>query len=117
MAELTAQLLRTSRQVLTTLLAGRGSPASPTERPMVSQIKADMTDIADFHHRQHHNDWLTVVDAETQVGTRYVCRCSGGYTVWVDVGNVTRRRQVPEPGPRPQADPATCGNKNPYRLS
>jgi hypothetical protein len=93
--------------------AGTEGPGGPT----VTQIKADMTNIVDIHHRQHHNDWLTVVDTETRVGTRYVCHCSGGYAVYVDAQNVTSTRNVPEPKPRPQADPTTCGNNNPFYLT
>lgn len=86
-------------------------------RPMVNQIKADMSSTLDEHHRRHHNDWLTIVDTETRVGTRYRCVCSGGHGVGVDAENVTGRRSVPEPKPRRQADPTTCGNINPFRLT
>lgn len=64
---------------------------------MVQQIKADMREIADDHHRQHHNDWLTVVGTETRVGTRYVCRCSHGYAVYADADQVTKTREIPAP--------------------
>lgn len=73
---------------------------------MATQIKADMRDIADWHHRQHHNDWLTVVD--TEPSGRYVCLCSGGYSIWVDAGNITKTRQGPELEVGPQADISAC---------
>lgn len=63
---------------------------------MSKQVKADLRDILDDHHRLHHNDWLTVVDSETTTAApRLVCRCSHGYTVWADAGCVTKTREAP----------------------
>jgi hypothetical protein len=64
---------------------------------MVTQVKGDMSSGLDWHHLQHHNDWLTLVEVENRVGTRYRCRCPEGFTVWVDAENVTGTRHVPEP--------------------
>jgi hypothetical protein len=63
---------------------------------MATQIKADLRDILDFHHREHHNDWLTVVETvTTSAGTRLVCLCSHGYNVYADSDRVIKTREVP----------------------
>lgn len=91
-----------------TFTASRGAAADEPGRPTVTQIKADMSNIVDLHHRSHPDEWLTVTGTETKVGTRYICLCPNGYAVYVDAENVTKTRQVPEPKARPQGDPTAC---------
>lgn len=97
MADWTRLLQQASRHVLKELDARRRGAPGDADRPMVTQVKADMSSVLDWHHSQHHGDWLTVVDTENRVGTRYVCRCPEGFTVWVDAENVRDTRNVPEP--------------------
>lgn len=64
------------------------------EGNMAEQVKADMSDIVDIHHRQHHKEWLTVVDTVTYPGgTRLVCECSCPATVYVDTERVIKTRE------------------------
>jgi hypothetical protein len=101
----TKLLQRALGHALNTLHDRRGASAE-AGRPFVTQVKADFSNVPDWHHSQHHGDWLTVVDTETRVGTRYVCLCPEGFAVWVDAENVRGTRRVPEPAARrPGADP------------
>lgn len=103
----TKLIQRAAKQGLKTFIERRGS-ARETERPVVDQIRANLSQIPDHHHSQHDGDWLTVVDVENLVGTRYVCRCPRGYTVWVDEENIKNRRRVPEPRLLPKGHPLSC---------
>ncbi|KIS27833.1 hypothetical protein TV39_08865 [Arthrobacter sp. SPG23] len=103
----TRLLLQASKRGLKALYSERGGHDRPSG-PMVKQIKGDFRNVADHHHRQHQGDWLTVVDIETRVGTRYLCRCPGGYGVYVDAENVTKTRHVPEPPDGFRVNKASC---------
>lgn len=112
-----AKLLRQAWKVgLDALEARRGDKRGGTDQPEVLQIKADMRSIVDIHHRQHHNEWLTVESDEAGVEPYYKCLCPGGYGLRVEHRNVMQRRYVPQPASKAQADPATCGSRNPHRL-
>lgn len=106
----TKLIQRAAKQGRKTFSEVRGS-VGETERPMVDQIKARLSQIPDHHHSQHDGDWLTIVDVENRVGTRYVCRCPRGYTVWVDEENVKGRRRVPEPRLLPKTHPLSCDKR------
>lgn len=93
-------------------VAARQRPNGNAGGPTVEQVKADMRTIVDFHHRKHHNDWLTVVDDS---GPMISCVCRGGYGVNVQRENVMKRRQVPKPRPRPLAG-VNCGDENFFGL-
>lgn len=94
-------------------VAAQRSPAGNISGPTVEQVKADMSQIPDDHHRKHHKDWLTIVDDS---GPMISCVCRGGYGVNVQRENVIVRRQAAEPKPRPRATPGTCGDENPFGL-
>jgi hypothetical protein len=108
MAILTRLLQSAAKQGLEAFAESRRPAADKPDRPTVKQIKADMRNVSDWHHRQHHGDWLTVVEVETRVGTRYRCLCPKGFTVWADAENVIKTRRVPQPPTRPQGDPTAC---------
>lgn len=70
---------------------------------MLRQIKADMLDAVEDHHRQHHDDWLTVSGTETTTtGTRWMCLCCHGHTVRVEADRVRKSREIALP---PQPEP------------
>lgn len=103
----TKLIQRAAKQGLKTFVERRSS-AREGERPMVDQIRANLSQIPDRHHSQHDGHWLTVVDVENRVGTRYVCRCSRGYTVFVDEENIKDRQRVPEPRLLPKGHRQSC---------
>ena len=76
---------------------------------MLRQIKADLLDAVEDHHRQHHDDWLSVTGTDTTpAGTWWVCLCCHGHTVRVEAGRVRKSREIAipprsEPAPRPGA--------------
>jgi histidinol dehydrogenase len=80
----TRLLQQTAKHGLGVFTASRGAAADASGRPMVTQIKADMSNIMDLHRRRHPNEWLTVTGTEALAGTRYVCLGPNGYGVWVD---------------------------------
>lgn len=94
-------------------VTARQRPNGDAGGPRVEQVKADMSNIIDFHHRKHHKDWLTIVDDS---GPMIHCVCRGGYGVNVQRENVLKRQQVPKPKSRPQADPTRCGDENLFGL-
>jgi hypothetical protein len=91
--DLTRMLQQVSKHALRAFFTDRGAAKDQPGGPMVQQIKANLSNIPDHHHRQHHGDWLTVVRIET----RYVCNCPGGFAVYVDAENVMKTRHVPQP--------------------
>jgi len=58
-----------------------------------TRIKVDMSDVADFHHREHHMRWITIRGALTgNWGHRYECVCPHGYSLWAEPHNIRATR-------------------------
>ena len=60
-----------------------------------TQIKVDMTNVQDFHHREHHMKWITVQKVISgSWGYRYQCTCTcrNGNGLYADPENVRKVR-------------------------
>ena len=58
-----------------------------------TEIKVDMRNIADFHHREHHMDWITIREVMSgSWGFRYVCTCRCGHAVYAEPENIRKTR-------------------------
>lgn len=59
-----------------------------------TQIKIDMRETVDDHHREHHGDWVTISEVISgSWGHRYACACRHEYTVYADPENILKTRQ------------------------
>jgi desulfoferrodoxin (superoxide reductase-like protein) len=58
-----------------------------------TEIKVDMTNVPDFHHREHHMDWITIKEVISgSWGFRYLCSCRDGFSLYADPENVRKLR-------------------------